>query len=197
MIITVTHFLFLFLGIRQGQSAGTATCRCASPGNRKWPCAMSAMGRRWDVNVGVGVGVFPYCEDNETVCAVLLCVFASIVLQPKKLSFLKGMMVRIWVVFLKTSRGALRCWWTAGVCRSSQMRIRRRATQSPMKSSTTTSLLELWVSHKYITQEEVFISQFWVWIISVLYCVDRMLLLPTGFTQWGRNIPRNSTAGTY
>lgn len=39
-----------FLAIRQSQSAGTATCRCASSGHGKWPCAMSAMGRRWELN---------------------------------------------------------------------------------------------------------------------------------------------------
>lgn len=72
--------------------------------------------------------------------------------------FLKDMMVRIWVVFLKTSRGALRCWWTAGVCRSSQMRTRRRVTQCHMKSSTTTSLLELWVSEMYHTRWSVYFS---------------------------------------
>lgn len=45
----------------------------------------------------------------------------------------KGMMVKIWTVFLKTLRGAPRCWWIAGACRLSLMRIKRRVTQCHMK----------------------------------------------------------------
>lgn len=89
--------------------------------------------------------LFCICAHEGSESLVFLCV-----------AFLEDMMVRTWVVFWKTSRGALRCWWTAGLCRSSQMRIRRRATRCLMKSSTTTSPLALWVSQKYITQEEVF-----------------------------------------
>lgn len=48
---------------------------------------------------------------------------------------------------------------------------------------------------QFIVAEEVLLWLFWV---IALFCrVDRMLLLLTGFTQWGRNILRSSTAGTH
>lgn len=172
--IIVTH-IPLFLAIRQSQSSGTATCRGASSGNRKWPCAMSAMGRRWETNDSWRVSI------QLKLDALLLCVLFFLDVLQQKFSqcfilylctvshagvcVLKDMTARIWVVYLKTSRGALRCWWIAGVCRSSPMRMKRRAIRCRMKSSTTTSLLAWWVSQKY-KPEEVFIFRFCViWII--------------------------------
>lgn len=73
---------------------------------------------------------------------------------------LQGMMVKIWLGFLKTLKGALWWWWTAGAWRSSQMRVRRRVTRCHMKSLTTTSLLELWVSDKCITGE----GEVWIFL---------------------------------
>lgn len=66
--IIVTH-IPLFLAIRQSQSSGTATCRGASSGNRKWPCAMSAMGRRWETNDSWRVSI------QLKLDALLLCAF--------------------------------------------------------------------------------------------------------------------------
>lgn len=68
MVLCHTSFFFIF-AIRQSQSAGKATCRCASSGNRKWPCAMSAMGRRWEI-------VESCCENNKMiwVWSIAVCV---------------------------------------------------------------------------------------------------------------------------
>lgn len=69
----------------------------------------------------------------QTVFALIKWASASSQNYSSLVFIFKGMMVKIWTVFLKTLRGAPRCWWIAGACRLSLMRIKRRVTQCHMK----------------------------------------------------------------
>lgn len=83
------------------------------------------------------------------------------------------------------------CSWTAGASRWSQMTLRRRETRCPMRSSTTTFQSEWWAAAWTLPIRN------WRSSYSNYTCVHvsrtpQSLIVSI---PWGRNTPRDSTAG--